>query len=143
MSTINQEIQRPAQDEAEGAATRERRWPAPPISAGLAGRCPRCGEASMFDGLLTIKPRCEVCGLDYAFADSADGPAVFVMLTTGFAAVGLALFIEAMWEPPFWVHLVVTLPLCALICLATLRPLKALLVFLQYRNKAEQGRLAR
>ena len=33
--------------------------------------------------------------------------------------------------------------LCALICLATLRPLKALLVFLQYRNKAEQGRLAR
>ena len=97
----------------------------------------------MFDGLLTIKPRCEVCGLDYAFADSADGPAVFVMLTTGFAAVGLALFIEAMWEPPFWVHLVVTLPLCALICLATLRPLKGLLVFLQYRNKAEQGRLAR
>lgn len=146
MSTIHEENQQPAQQpEGAGApmAARERRWPAPPMSAGLAGRCPRCGEASMFDGLLTIKPRCEVCGLDYAFADSADGPAVFVMLTTGFAAVGLALFIEAMWEPPFWVHLVVTLPLCALICLATLRPLKALLVFLQYRNKAEQGRLAR
>lgn len=131
-------------DASAPAPTRpERRWPAPPISAGLAGRCPRCGETSMFEGLLTLKPRCEVCGLDYAFADSADGPAVFVMLTTGFAAVGLALFIEAMWEPPFWVHLVVTLPLCSLICLATLRPLKGLMVFLQFRNKAEQGRLAK
>lgn len=113
------------------------------MSAGLAGRCPRCGETSMFSGLLTLKPACEVCGLDYAFADSADGPAVFVMLTTGFAAVGLALFIEAMWEPPFWVHLVVTLPICALLCLATLRPLKGLMVFLQYRNRAEEGRLGR
>ena len=127
-------------DAAEGRSARD--WPAPPIAAGVLGRCPRCGRTSMFSGLLTLKPRCEVCGLDYGFADSADGPAVFVMLTTGFLAVGLALFIETTWEPSFWVHLLVTLPLCALLCLATLRPFKSLLIFLQYRHKAEQGRLA-
>jgi uncharacterized protein (DUF983 family) len=97
----------------------------------------------MLAGFLTVQSRCEACGLDFAFADSADGPAVFVMLTAGFVAVGAALAIEAAWEPPMWVHLAVTLPLAALICLATLRPLKGLLLTLQYRNKAEEGRLSR
>jgi uncharacterized protein (DUF983 family) len=118
-----------------------RSWPTPPLSAGLAGRCPRCGDGALFSGLLTIRPRCEACGLDYAFADSADGPAVFVMLIAGFIVVGGALFLEAMWEPPFWVHLIVTVPFAALVCLAMLRPMKGLAVYLQYRNKAEEGRL--
>lgn len=120
-----------------------RSWPRPPLSAGLAGRCPRCGEGALISGLLTIRPQCDVCGLDYGFADSADGPAVFVMLIAGFIVVGGALFLEAMWEPPYWVHLVVTVPLAALVCIAMLRPLKGLMVFLQYRNKAEEGRLGK
>ena len=59
----------------------------------------------------SVAPRCEVCGLDFAFADSGDGPAVFIMLIVGFIVVGLALFVEFTFEPPLWVHVVLWVPL--------------------------------
>jgi uncharacterized protein (DUF983 family) len=110
-------------------------------ATGLAGRCPRCGEGHLFSSFLTVAPSCEVCGLDLKFADSGDGPAVFVMLLAGFIVVGAALFVEVRYEPPMWVHLIIFLPLALVVCLGMLRPLKGVLVALQYRNKAEQGRL--
>ncbi|RUU16212.1 DUF983 domain-containing protein, partial [Mesorhizobium sp. M7A.F.Ca.CA.003.01.2.1] len=56
-------------------------WPPiDPISAGLHGRCPRCGEGRLFSGFLTVGKRCVNCGLDYSYADAGDGPAVFVIL---------------------------------------------------------------
>lgn len=95
----------------------------------------------MFSGLLTVAPGCQACGLSYGFADAGDGPAVFVMLFAGFIIVGLALFLEVAYEPPYWVYFAVFPPLTILVCLGLLRPLKGVLLSLQYRNKAEQGRL--
>jgi uncharacterized protein (DUF983 family) len=116
---------------------------ADPISAGLAGRCPRCGEGKLFDGFLTLAPSCRACGLDYKFADSGDGPAVFVILIAGFIVVGLLLWTEIHYEPPIWVHLAIFLPMTLVVCLGLLRPLKGVLIALQYRNRAEEGRRAR
>ncbi|HEY8580508.1 MAG TPA: DUF983 domain-containing protein [Beijerinckiaceae bacterium] len=117
--------------------------PQSPTATGLAGRCPRCGEGRMFKGFLTVAERCEVCGLDLKFADAGDGPAVFVTLLAGAVVLGAALWLELAYEPPFWVHIVVFGPLTLIVCLGILRPLKGLLVALQYANKAEQGRLER
>jgi uncharacterized protein (DUF983 family) len=114
--------------------------PVPAVSTGLLGRCPRCGRGKLFKGFLTLAPACTVCGLDYSFADSGDGPAVFVTMIGGAIVVGLALWTEVTYEPPFWVHILLFLPLTLIICVGLLRPLKGLLVGLQYRNKAEQGR---
>jgi len=114
--------------------------PLSPISTGLAGRCPRCGQASLFNGFLTLAPCCSACGLDFAFADSGDGPAVFVTLFAGCIVVGIALWVEVNYEPPYWVHLVIFLPLTLIVCVGLLRPLKGILIALQYRNKAEQSR---
>ena len=112
-----------------------------PWVCGLLGRCPRCGQGALFQGFLDLRPACESCGLDYSFADAGDGPAVFVTLIGGFLVLGAALWVELKYEPPFWVHLLIFLPLTALVCGGLLRPLKATLVVLQFRNKAEQGRL--
>ena len=123
-------------------ASDDNSWaPVSPISAGLAGRCPRCGDGRLFSGFLTLAPKCDACGLDYSFADSGDGPAVFVTLVGGFIVVGLALWTEVMFEPPMWVHLVIFLPLTLVVCLGLLRPMKGVMVATQYRNRAEQGRL--
>lgn len=116
--------------------------PISPYSTGLSGRCPRCGAGHLFKGFLAIAPRCEACDLDFAFADSGDGPAIFVMLIAGAIVLGIALWIEMMWEPSLWVHLAASIPVALIVCLGMLRPLKGLLVALQYRNKAEEGRLA-
>jgi uncharacterized protein (DUF983 family) len=115
--------------------------PISPISAGLAGRCPRCGDGKMFSGFISVAPRCTNCGLDYSFADSGDGPAVFVALIGGFIVLGAALWTEIVYQPPMWVHMVVFLPLTLIVCLGLLRPFKGVLIALQYRNKAELGRL--
>jgi uncharacterized protein (DUF983 family) len=115
--------------------------PQDPIRVGLMGRCPRCGEGRLFEGFLTIAPRCSACGLDFSFADSADGPAVFVILIVGFVIAGGALLTEIAYSPPLWLHFVLWPPLVLIFCLGALRPLKGVLVALQYHHRAEQGRI--
>lgn len=112
-----------------------------PFAAGLSGRCPRCGKGNLFAGFIALAPGCTACGLDYSFADSGDGPAVFIALIGGFIVLGAALWTEIVYEPPIWVHMVVFLPLTIVVCLGLLRPFKGVLIALQYRNKAAEGRL--
>jgi uncharacterized protein (DUF983 family) len=115
--------------------------PQSPYSMGLAGRCPRCGEGHMFKNFLEIRDKCEVCSLDYKFADAGDGPAVFVTLLGGFILLGMALFVQMKFDPPVWLLMLIFTPITLGVCIGMLRPLKGLLIALQYRNKAEQGRL--
>ena len=110
------------------------------IIAGLTCACPRCGKGKLFQGLLSLRPRCDVCGLDYNFADSGDGPAVFIMFLAGFIVVGAALVTEVVYQPPFWVHAVLWLPLIVIVTLGPLRPMKGLLIALQYHHKAAESR---
>jgi uncharacterized protein (DUF983 family) len=113
------------------------------ILTGLACRCPRCGKGKLFAGFIALRPRCEACGLDFAFADSGDGPAVFIILFAGFVVVGLALVTEVLYQPPFWVHALLWLPLILLVTLGPLRPLKGLMIALQYHHGAAEGRFER
>ena len=111
-----------------------------PLVAGLACRCPRCGKGKLFQGFLTVRPKCDVCGLDLSFADAGDGPAIFVILFAGFVVVGAALVVEFLYQPPFWLHAVLWGPLILLVTLAPLRPFKATLITLQYHHDAAEGR---
>jgi uncharacterized protein (DUF983 family) len=112
-----------------------------PIARGLRGRCPACGEGRLFQGFLNLRPRCENCGLDYGFADSGDGPAVFVILIGGAIVVFAALMTEVVYQPPYWVHAALWLPLILIVTLAPLRIIKGLLIALQFHHKAAEGRL--
>ena len=111
-----------------------------PFATGLACRCPRCGKGRLFQGFLTLRPRCEVCGLDFAFADSGDGPAVFVIFFAGIIVVFSALLTEVLFHPPYWVHALLWGPLILIVVLGPLRPMKGLMIALQYRYQAEEGR---
>lgn len=112
------------------------------FQTGLTSRCPRCGEGKLFQGFLSLPDSCTVCGLDYAKFDSADGPAVFIMFVAGFIVVGAGLFVELAYQPPYWVHAVLWIPLSAILCLGLLRPFKGWLIALQYKNDASEGRLS-
>jgi uncharacterized protein (DUF983 family) len=90
--------------------------PAPAVSpylAGLACRCPRCGRGKLFAGFLTLRPNCEACGLDYAFTDVGDGAAIFVIMISGAIVVTSALIVEVKYQPSFWLHAGLWLPLAA------------------------------
>ncbi|RAS01390.1 DUF983 domain-containing protein [Ensifer adhaerens] len=114
-----------------------------PALTGFKGRCPRCQRGHLFNGLLSLAPSCEVCGLDYSFADPADGPAFFAMTVVAVPALAFALWFQLAFEPPLWLHLLCALPLLTAACVMLLRPLKGWLVCSQYFHKAEEGRTDR
>jgi uncharacterized protein (DUF983 family) len=104
-----------------------------PALSGLMGHCPRCGKGRLFEGFLRVRPQCDVCKLDYSFADAGDGPAVFLIFIAGFAVAGAALLVEFAYEPPYYIHALMWGPLALLLTIGPLRPLKGLLVGLQYK----------
>jgi uncharacterized protein (DUF983 family) len=108
-----------------------------PFQAGLLCRCPRCGRGPLFEGVLTVRERCTQCGLDMRAHDSGDGPAVFVILILGFLVVGLALLLEARFEPPLWVHALIWPVVIFGGTILMLRPLKATLIALQFRHRRD------
>jgi uncharacterized protein (DUF983 family) len=112
------------------------------LAAGLRGRCPRCGGGALFKRGLVLREKCEDCGLSYAFADSGDGPAVFAIFILGFLILGGALLVEFKLHPPVWVHVVAWGMLTPVLAFFLLRVLKATLIALQFKHKAEQGRFA-
>ena len=106
------------------------------LSTGIRCRCPRCGKGPLLKGYLSLREACPECGLDYGFAEPADGPAFFVM--SGMGVIGMIAFMtfEFTVHPPIWVHMAVTFPLIVLACIAVLRPFKGWMVAEQFVHKA-------
>jgi uncharacterized protein (DUF983 family) len=116
--------------------------PPTPFAAGLGGLCPRCSARTLFQGLLKFTPRCRACGLDFTSFNVGDGPAAFLTLLVGALVTGLALWLELAAEPPFWLHLLIW-PIVTLVLVAgSLRIAKGMLLTLEYRNAAREGRIA-
>ncbi|MDB5485294.1 MAG: hypothetical protein JWR29_1198 [Tardiphaga sp.] len=108
---------------------------------GLACKCPRCGEGKLYDGFITLRPTCAHCGLDYAFIDAGDGPAIFIIMISGAIVVAAALIVEVKYQPPFWLHAALWGPLILATTLLPLRAMKSLLIALQFHHKAAEGQL--
>ncbi len=113
-----------------------------PIISGVTCRCPRCGKGKLFSGFLKMAPSCEACGLDFSFADPADGPAFFVMTAIGMIVIAVFTWVEVAYHPPMWVHMVTVFPALIIGCLGALRPVKAWLVASQFFHKAEEARFS-
>jgi uncharacterized protein (DUF983 family) len=108
---------------------------------GIACKCPRCGKGGIYAGFLDLRPNCEACGLDFAFMDSGDGPAIFIIMIAGAIVVAAALIVEVKYQPPLWLHAALWLPLVLATTLLPMRAMKSLLIALQYHHKAAPGRL--
>jgi uncharacterized protein (DUF983 family) len=108
--------------------------PVSPLQAALSCRCPRCGKGKLYDGLLAVAARCNVCGLDLAAEDAGDGPAVFVILILGALVVVLATLVELAFAPPLWVHIVLWTVFIIGGAILLLRVMKAWLLAMAYRH---------
>ena len=114
----------------------------PPLVQALRGRCPRCGEGTLFRGLVQFADRCSNCALDLTQFNVGDGPAAFLILIVGAVLTVGALLLDAAAEPPWWVHLI-WLPVALALTLGGLRLAKGWLLGAEYRNRAREGRLVR
>lgn len=112
-----------------------------PFQVALRGLCPRCGARTLFAGLVAFAPHCRACALDFRAFNVGDGPAAFLVLIVGGIVTALAIAVELAAEPPFWVHILLWFPLAALLVVGLLRLAKALLLALEYRHRAREGRI--
>jgi len=109
------------------------------VPAALFGLCPRCGARTLFDGLASFAPKCRACGLDFAQFNVGDGPAAFLTMVIGALIVGLALWVQLAFEPPFWVHVVLWVPLTAAAVIWGLRAGKGALLAAEYQRGAKEA----
>ncbi len=111
------------------------------VPAALFGLCPRCGARGLFDGVARFAPRCRACGLDYASFNVGDGPAAFLTLIIGALITVLAIALELKVHPPFWVHVLLWVPLTAAAVIWGLRAGKAAMLAIEFqRDAGEAGR---
>ncbi|MGN6498190.1 MAG: DUF983 domain-containing protein [Tsuneonella sp.] len=108
--------------------------------AALFGLCPRCGARTLFAGWVKFAPRCRACGLDFDRFNVGDGPAALLILVIGALIAGLAIWLQLAAEPPFWVHVLLWVPLTTLAVVLGLRASKAALLASEYRNNAGESR---
>ena len=111
-----------------------------PLAAAAKGLCPRCGASTLFSGLAAFAPNCRACGLDFTAFNVGDGPAAFLTLIVGALITGLAIAFELVVHPPLWVHVLLWVPVTSLAVIGCLRLAKGMLVALEYRNSAREGR---
>jgi uncharacterized protein (DUF983 family) len=117
-------------------------WQAPDTTqASLKGLCPRCGAPTLFVGAVRFSDRCATCNLDFTQFNVGDGPAAFLIMIVGAIVTLGAVLLELSAEPPFWVHILIWLPVTAGLVIGLLRLAKGALLILEYRNRAREGRL--
>lgn len=112
------------------------------VLASARGDCPRCGAPGLFAGVVRFASNCRKCGLDYGQFNVGDGPAAFLTLIIGALMVALAVTLELKVHPPLWLHVVLWTPLTILAVVGSLRVAKGVLLTLEYRNRACEGRIA-
>lgn len=107
----------------------------PIVYASLAGRCPRCGKGSLFEGYIRIAPSCRACGISFEGHDTGDGPAFFIILPLCLITAGLVLIVDLKYMPPIWLHFLLWPTFIAIVAGLSIRPVKAAMLALQYRYR--------
>lgn len=110
------------------------------VRAALLGQCPRCGARTLFGGWVSFAARCRACGLDFSAYNVGDGPAAFLTLIVGAVVIILMVWVQLTAAPPWWVHVLLWIPLATAGTVFGLRVGKAALLQSEYRNRAGEGR---
>ncbi|MBL0924194.1 MAG: DUF983 domain-containing protein [Sphingomonadaceae bacterium] len=107
--------------------------------AALFGLCPQCGAKTLFAGIARFSDRCGNCGLDYSAFNVGDGPAALLTMLIGAFIILLAIATDIAGRPPFWVHVIIWVPVTAALTLVSLRVAKSALLAAEYRNRAREA----
>ena len=102
------------------------------MKRGLAGRCPNCGEGHIFRAFLKVADRCEVCGEELHHQRADDFPAYLVIVIVGHLVVPLILHVEMTYQPAYWIHAVLWLPLTLVLALLLIQPVKGAVIAMQW-----------
>jgi uncharacterized protein (DUF983 family) len=114
------------------AASTDARPMVPAIKNGMRQRCPCCGTGPLYRAYLKVVDVCTVCGTELHHQRADDAPPYVTMFITGHIIVAALLFVERQFAPPEWLHLVIWLPVTALLSLWLLPRVKGALIAIQW-----------
>lgn len=110
------------------------------LRISLLGLCPKCGAQTLFRGWVSFAHKCSGCGLDIQGFNVGDGAAAFlIFFITGIVFAGV-IIVQLSYSPPWWVHVLLWVPLTFALTLGLLRISKAALLTAEYRNAAREGK---
>ncbi|HYA80682.1 MAG TPA: DUF983 domain-containing protein [Methylocystis sp.] len=64
------------------------------LTRGLSGKCPACGEGSLFRAYLKRRDACPCCGESFQGLDADDGPAWLTITIVGHVVIPLLYLLE-------------------------------------------------
>ncbi|WDI31102.1 DUF983 domain-containing protein [Hyphococcus flavus] len=120
--------------ETYGEAAPEKPWLTAMVR-GARGKCPRCGEGSLYSSYVKTAPQCAECGLDLSGHRADDAPPYITTFLVGHITIPLALASKQLFDPPLWMQFAVWLPIMAVSAWAILPASKGALIGLQWVNK--------
>lgn len=100
---------------------------------GLLGRCPACGKGRLFRAFVKVADHCNACGEAFHHHRADDFPAYVVIVVVGHIVVPLAMIVEIAYQPSYWLHAAIWLPLVLALSIGLLQPVKGLIVALQWQ----------
>ena len=112
----------------------------PPVAtAALKGLCPRCGSATLFDGVAQVAPACPACGLDFAALAGGDRLTGFLTMIAAALMAGAAVAVDRAMRLPLWLQLALWIPLTVIAILLLVRVTKGVRLTLRYRADGERS----
>ncbi|MDA9230478.1 DUF983 domain-containing protein [Alphaproteobacteria bacterium] len=99
---------------------------------GARGKCPSCGEKTLFRAYLKIADACSACHLALDGHQADDAPPYFTIFIVGHIIVPVALIVERAFTPPLYLHALLFSVLAILVSLLTLPVVKGAVVGLQW-----------
>ena len=105
------------------------------IKRGMFCRCPNCGEGKLFRAFLKPVDRCAVCNEDYTHQRADDLPAYLSIVIVGHIVVGGFMMTDLVWTLSNWTHLAIWTPLTVLLAVATIQPIKGMVIGLQWATR--------
>ncbi len=101
---------------------------------GIRGKCPRCGEASLFRAFLKPRDTCPTCAMDWTPQRADDFPAYVSILITGHVVTPVVMWLVLGTEMGTGAITAIVVPLTVTIMLGTLPPAKGAIIAMQWWN---------
>jgi uncharacterized protein (DUF983 family) len=105
---------------------------------GFCRVCPQCGEGALFQGYLTPQNHCSACQLNFTNLSADDGPAYITMGLVCLFIVPFFFVMQAVYDPPFWLALLISLPLTLISILGLLPLIKGAFMGALWKSRGEE-----
>lgn len=100
---------------------------------GLRGLCPACGQTRIFQGYLTVVPRCLACSAPLGEVRADDAPPYFTIFIVGHVVVGGMFAVDRAYDPALWLQALIWIPATIALSMLLLRPIKGATVGLMLK----------